>query len=223
MNQSRALAQSSADDSAAGGPSSEHQSSSHHHHHHHHHHHQAGSSLRLPISSNSATAPTAKEVAHQMIARNANNMSNQQPVSSGSSRQVVDTKPSIVQIMDPHTRAAFQALPQSILYTQTVQHQQQQEKLKKQQQMATGTQLDGHTGGSSSEDEDDDLGAVGSAHGDDDDDDDKTNNDDPSEYEGKEDPDPLNSGDDLTEPSTPDSNSDLFDTENVIVCQYDKV
>lgn len=91
----------------------------------------------------------------------------------------------------------------------------------------SGAQLDGHMGmdgGSSSEDEDDDLGAVGSAHGDDDDDDDdKTNNDDPSEYEGKEDPDPLNSSDDLSEPGTPGSNSDLFDTENVIVCQYDKV
>lgn len=31
--------------------------------------------------------------------------------------------------------------------------------------------------------------------------------------------DPLNSGDDVSEQEVPD----LFDTENVIVCQYDKV
>lgn len=86
-------------------------------------------------------------------------------------------------------------------------------------------QLDGNGDDSDIEDEDeDDIGEV-SIHGDEDEDDaddDKGNNDN-SEYEGKEDPDPLNSDDDLTEPGTPDSNADLFDTDNVIVCQYDKI
>lgn len=75
------------------------------------------------------------------------------------------------------------------------------------------------------EDLDDDIGEV-SIHGDEDEndtEDDKANNEGNSEYEGKEDPDPLNSDDDLTEPGSPDSNSDLFDTDNVIVCQYDKI
>lgn len=87
-------------------------------------------------------------------------------------------------------------------------------------------QVDG--GGDDSDvddDDDDDIGEV-SIHGDEDDDDaddDKAGNEGNSEYEGKEDPDPLNSDDDLTEPGSPDSNSDLFDTDNVIVCQYDKV
>lgn len=87
-------------------------------------------------------------------------------------------------------------------------------------------QVDG--GGDDSDvddDDDDDIGEV-SIHGDEDDDDaedDKAGNEGNSEYEGKEDPDPLNSDDDLTEPGSPDSNSDLFDTDNVIVCQYDKI
>ncbi len=88
-------------------------------------------------------------------------------------------------------------------------------------------QVDGQAGGDESDvddDDDDDIGEV-SIHGDEDDDDadDEKAIEANSEYEGKEDPDPLNSDDDLTEPGSPDSNSDLFDTDNVIVCQYDKV
>lgn len=88
-------------------------------------------------------------------------------------------------------------------------------------------QVDGQAGGDDSDvddDDDDDIGEV-SIHGDEDDDDadDDKAIEANSEYEGKEDPDPLNSDDDLTEPGSPDSNSDLFDTDNVIVCQYDKV
>lgn len=83
-------------------------------------------------------------------------------------------------------------------------------------------QVDGGVDGSSSDedDDDDDLDA-GSMH--DEEDDDKTNNEDHSECEGKEDPEPLNSDDDLTDQGSPDSQSDLFDTDHVIVCQYDKI
>lgn len=49
---------------------------------------------------------------------------------------------------------------------------------------------------------------------DDDDEDDENIPGSPDVYE-----EPLNSGDDLTEEET----ADLFDTDNVIVCQYDKV
>ncbi len=88
-------------------------------------------------------------------------------------------------------------------------------------------QLDGGIDDSDIDDDDDDdeIGEV-SIHGDEEDedaDDDKATNEQRSDYEGKEDPDPLNSDDDLTEPGSPGSNSDLFDTDNVIVCQYDKV
>lgn len=98
-------------------------------------------------------------------------------------------------------------------------------KLSKPQKVHITLQLDGIGDDSDIDDDDeDDIGEV-SIHGDEDDDDaddDKAGNDN-SEYEGKEDPDPLNSDDDLTEPGTPDSNADLFDTDNVIVCQYDKI
>ena len=114
-----------------------------------------------------------------------------------------DVKPSM-QMMDPHTRNAIQTA--------------------KKHQLAG--QLDGHgvDGGSSSEeDEDDDEIGVPNDDDDADDADDKTNNDDPNDYAGEEDPKPLDSDDDLTENGSPDSNSDLFDTEHVVVCQYDKV
>ncbi len=85
--------------------------------------------------------------------------------------------------------------------------------------------MDGKADGSSSEEDDDDDVIGGVENGDEeeeeeDDVDDKTNN---NEYEGKEDPDPLNTDDDLTSVESDKSNSDLFDTEHVIVCQYDKV
>ncbi|KAG8184844.1 hypothetical protein JTE90_012092 [Oedothorax gibbosus] len=63
---------------------------------------------------------------------------------------------------------------------------------------------------------------------DDDDDDDFQDNDDDhddnddlenEEEEGEEDDEPLNSDDDVSE----DDPTDLFDTENVVVCQYDKI
>ncbi|CAF0785233.1 unnamed protein product [Brachionus calyciflorus] len=130
------------------------------------------------------------------------------PVNKETKQAQHDVKPSI----DSATRAAFQALPQSV-YGQPEVNQ----KLKKH----LGAQVDGGVDGSSSDEDEDETDLVGDIPGDDDEDDDK--NDDPSEYEGKEDSDPLNSEDDLTEPGSPNSNSDLFDTEHVIVCQYDKI
>lgn len=134
------------------------------------------------------------------------------PIQKDSSKQAnQDIKP----MQDPSTRAALQALPQS-MYSSGQQDVNQ--KLKKH---IAAAQVDGGVDGSSSEDDEDENDLGEGIPGDDDDDDDK--NDDPSEYEGKEDSDPLNSEDDLTEPGSPNSNSDLFDTENVIVCQYDKI
>lgn len=150
--------------------------------------------------------------------------------------------------MDAATRSALNALPQSFHASGASSSQQNGKKLHTPQldgnvdevdfsevlnktkkshskKIHVTLQLDG--GGDDSDiddDEDDEIGEV-SIHGDEDDDDgdDEKGNNDNSEYEGKEDPDPLNSDDDLTEPGTPDSNSDMFDTDNVIVCQYDKI
>lgn len=151
--------------------------------------------------------------------------------------------------MDSATRSAFNALPSSYgghsgqgssnhqngnkkLHTpqldgtnDCVELKNMTKQLKKGKKVHITLQVDGVGDDSDIEDdEDDEIGEV-SIHGDEDDDDaedDKANNDN-SEYEGKEDTDPLNSDDDLTEPGSPDSNSDLFDTDNVIVCQYDKI
>lgn len=132
--------------------------------------------------------------------------------SSSSASNSTDLKPGL-HMLDP-TRAALQALPHSM-------YKNSNQELKNQH---LGAQLDGGVDGSSSEDdEDDDIIGGESNHGDEDDedDDDKTNNDDQSEH-GREDPDPLNSEDDLS-PGSKNSDSDLFDTEHVIVCQYDKI
>lgn len=65
------------------------------------------------------------------------------------------------------------------------------------------------------EDEDDDSEAEGNDAADDlDDDDDEDGNE-----EGKEDPNPLCSDDDVSD----DEPEKLFETENVVVCQYDKI
>jgi transcription initiation factor TFIIA large subunit len=138
--------------------------------------------------------------------------------------QNTDVKP---QYMDQHTRTAIQTafFTSSSSNTNTNSNSNFSTDstaariIKKQQQ------LDGQGGddaGSSDEEdeEDDEIGVPQNDDDDDDDVDDKTNGDD---YEGKEDPDPLNSDDDLTEHGSPDSQSDLFDTEHVIVCQYDKI
>ncbi|CAH2006873.1 unnamed protein product [Acanthoscelides obtectus] len=66
---------------------------------------------------------------------------------------------------------------------------------------------------------DDDDDASDDADGDDDDpDDDKQDDDDEMEDEGGEE-EPLNSEDDVTD----DDPADLFETDNIVVCQYDKI
>ncbi|KFM72029.1 Transcription initiation factor IIA subunit 1, partial [Stegodyphus mimosarum] len=72
-------------------------------------------------------------------------------------------------------------------------------------------QIDGANDTSDEEDEDDFP----------DNDDDRDDNDDEQNEDdiGEEDEEPLNSDDDVSE----DDPTDLFDTENVVVCQYDKI
>ena len=163
----------------------------------------AHSNLRLPVTHSKTSGAAA---AHQ---------------SSSSSAADAPAK----QGMDPATRAALQALPQSIYSSAAAASSgsTQDIKPKKQQQQHMAAQLDG--GGiddisSDDEDEENELGDVGEEE---EDEDDFKNNDDQSENEGREDSDPLNSNDDLSEAGSPSSEHDLFDTEHVIVCQYDKI
>ncbi|XP_070578350.1 stonin-2-like [Ptychodera flava] len=68
----------------------------------------------------------------------------------------------------------------------------------------------------SSDEEDDEYGGEGKEDEDDDDDDEENEDND---AEGVEDEEPLNSGDDVDD----EDPAELFDTENVVVCQYDKI
>ncbi|XP_013401088.2 transcription initiation factor IIA subunit 1-like [Lingula anatina] len=68
-------------------------------------------------------------------------------------------------------------------------------------------QLDGANDTSSEEEDDDDK-----------DDDDDDQEDEENEYQGEEE-EPLNSGDDVSE----EDPTELFETDNVVVCQYDKI
>ncbi|KAH9394354.1 Transcription initiation factor IIA subunit 1 [Tyrophagus putrescentiae] len=74
-------------------------------------------------------------------------------------------------------------------------------------------QLDGHNDDSSSDDDDEDE----YRDNDDDDNDDEMN--DEENDGGIEDEEPLNSGDDVSD----EDPNELFDTDNVVVCQYDKI
>ncbi|GFQ92561.1 transcription initiation factor IIA subunit 1 [Trichonephila clavata] len=80
-----------------------------------------------------------------------------------------------------------------------------------QSQPSVVSQIDGANDTSDDEDDDDFQ----------DNDDDRDDNDDEQNEDdiGEEDEEPLNSDDDVSE----DDPSDLFDTENVVVCQYDKI
>jgi transcription initiation factor TFIIA large subunit len=88
---------------------------------------------------------------------------------------------------------------------------------KKSKMIKVSLQLDG-TGPPIGDDEDDDEDseAEGNDVGDDLDDDD----DDDGNEEGREDPNPLCSDDDVSEDDEP---AELFETDNVVVCQYDKI
>lgn len=104
-------------------------------------------------------------------------------------------------------------LPQQLSGTQvvTAPSQPQQVQVAAQQPPQNVTQLDGPNDSSSEEDFDEEKD-------DDDDDDDKEENDENDEFQGEEE-EPLNSGDDVSD----EDPSDLFDTENVVVCQFDKI
>ncbi|KAK9498514.1 hypothetical protein O3M35_003131 [Rhynocoris fuscipes] len=79
------------------------------------------------------------------------------------------------------------------------------------------TQLDG-LNDTSDEDEDDDDDDDDEAEDDDDEGDDKEDEEN-DDLDGGAEEEPLNSGDDVSE----EDPSDMFETENVVVCQYDKI
>ena len=79
-------------------------------------------------------------------------------------------------------------------------------------------QVDGPNDSSDSDDEVNDDDIDDEDDDDDDDDEDENENEDEDADDGAED-EPLGSGDDISEGDP----SDLFNTENVVVCQYDKI
>jgi len=128
-----------------------------------------------------------------------------------------DTSSEASSNVDAATRAAVNALPSSIQSTVNSQFSGKAGSVVKIQSQVDG--LDD----SESEDED-----VIGAHmhsspepynDDEEEDEDEAKGDDEGAYEGKEDPEPLNSSDDVSEPDP----SEIFETDNVIVCQYDKI
>ena len=115
LSQSRALMPSASSDDAAtttsAAAAAAAATSSSTEHHHSHHHHSSGSSggggMRLPITQ----APTAKEIAHQALTRNLNNMPASVSSVSSSRSQTPSPGPSDVKPiihMDAATRAAIQ-------------------------------------------------------------------------------------------------------------------
>ncbi|XP_065225003.1 transcription initiation factor IIA subunit 1 isoform X2 [Planococcus citri] len=80
-------------------------------------------------------------------------------------------------------------------------------------------QVDGIYDTSDDDDEDDDDDDDDIDDDDDDDDDDNKDEEENEEAENGVEEDPLNSEDDVSE----GDNTDLFDTDNVVVCQYDKI
>jgi len=176
-------------------------------------------------NNNSSSGLRLPTVTKESSSNRGMNNQNNAPVNNNAGANNSDIKPE----MDSATRSALHALPQIVYPNQHHYHHHLQLHHDTNNRSINGKksnhtpQLDGGVDGSSSDDDDDDDDlTANSMHGDEEDDD-KTNNEDHSECEGKEDPDPLNSDDDLTEQGSPDSQSDLFDTDHVIVCQYDKI
>jgi hypothetical protein len=115
--------------------------------------------------------------------------------------------------IESSTQAAINALPPS--HSQAILLQQQQQKIQIIQQIKkVSNQVDGIDDSSS---DDEDIENLENFDVEDEDEDDLKPDEDA--YEGKEDPEPLNSSDDVSEPDP----SEIFDTDNVIVCQYDKI
>ncbi|CAH1402635.1 unnamed protein product [Nezara viridula] len=80
------------------------------------------------------------------------------------------------------------------------------------------TQLDGHND-TSDEEEEEEEEEEDEAEDDDDDVDEDKDEEDNEENEGGAEEEPLNSGDDVSE----EDPSEMFETDNVVVCQYDKI
>ncbi|CAH2328439.1 transcription initiation factor IIA subunit 1 [Pelobates cultripes] len=115
-------------------------------------------------------------------------------------------KPSVI----PTTMSATQASAQAQLTMASQQHQQQQQQAQQgQQQAPLVLQVDGAGDTSSEEDEDEDE----------DDYDEEEEDKEKDGEDGQVEEEPLNSGDDVSD----EEGQELFDTENVVVCQYDKV
>ncbi|XP_063296561.1 transcription initiation factor IIA subunit 1 isoform X2 [Pelobates fuscus] len=112
-------------------------------------------------------------------------------------------KPSVI----PTTMSATQASAQAHLTMAS--QQQQQQAQQGQQQAPLVLQVDGAGDTSSEEDEDEDE----------DDYDEEEEDKEKDGEDGQVEEEPLNSGDDVSD----EEGQELFDTENVVVCQYDKI
>lgn len=129
------------------------------------------------------------------------------PITSGSTQSSTATTQSSVQ-------TALNALPQSL--------QQQHQLSNETQKIIVKQQIDGNNDiDSSDEDEEDTLptGHLSPDGYDDEEDDNFTKANDEGNDEGREDSDPLNSSDDVSEHDP----NEIFDVDNVIICQYEKL
>ncbi|XP_047657810.1 transcription initiation factor IIA subunit 1 isoform X1 [Tachysurus fulvidraco] len=124
-------------------------------------------------------------------------------------QQIVLTQNKVQQNTQVMQAALAQAQPQT--HTQTTQQQQTaQQQAQQQPQAPLVLQVDG-AGDTSSEDDEDEEDEY-----DEDDDEDKDKD---GGEDGQVEEEPLNSGDDVSD----EEDQELFDTENVVVCQYDKI
>jgi hypothetical protein len=125
--------------------------------------------------------------------------------------------------IESSTMAAFNALPQSLVPLQFLQQQNHPKTIMNMKPPVIGNQLDGIDDDVSSSSDDDVENLVNNISSPEDEFDNENEDadkpDDDGLYEGKEDPDPLNSSDDVSELDP----LELFDTDNVIICQYDKI
>lgn len=125
----------------------------------------------------------------------------------------VQQNPQVLQAAMAPGQTSTQTQPQTHTHTPTQQQQQQQsaqQQAQPQQQPPMMLQVDG-AGDTSSEDEEDEEDEY-----DEDEDEDKDKD---GGEDGQVEEEPLNSGDDVSD----EEDQELFDTENVVVCQYDKI
>ncbi len=140
-----------------------------------------------------------------------------QPSGGGARLPITTTPQTPSTAAQASVQAALNALPQSL-------QQHHQSSSNETHKLIIKQQIDGNNDIDSSDDDDEDIIPTGhlSPDGyDDDDEDDEDNftktNDDANE--GREDSDPLNTSDDISEPDL----NEIFDVDNVIICQYEKL